>query len=186
MNKGAKYVVIQGLPPTGCLTLSMYLAPSNDRDNVGCVGTANKQSYAHNTILKSKIHALRKQFSHAVIVYADYYDAYMRVMKSGRIYGFSELFKVCCGHGGGDYNFDYLNTCGSPSATACAAPSHYINWDGVHLTEAMYRAMADAFLNGSYTKPSFNYLLSKKKGSTISIWWNMLWQNRRCLRLLLH
>ncbi|KAH6830906.1 GDSL-like Lipase/Acylhydrolase superfamily protein [Perilla frutescens var. hirtella] len=165
MNKGAKYVVVQGLPPTGCLTLSMYLAPSDDRGDGGCVGSANNQSYTHNTILKSKLDALRKQFPSAVIVYADYYNAYMRVVKNPRSYGFHELYKVCCGHSGGTYNFDYLNACGSPSSSSCANPSQYINWDGVHLTEAMNNAMANSFLNGTYSQPPFSYLLSKKQRS---------------------
>lgn len=163
MRKGAKYVVVQGLPPTGCLTLSMYLAPSDDRDGAGCVGTVNKQSYTHNTILKSKLDYLRKQYPQATIVYLDYYNAYMGVIKNARRYGFNELYKVCCGHGGGAYNFDYLNACGSPSSASCADPSHYINWDGVHLTEAMNKAMANAFLNGTYSQPPFSFLLSKKQ-----------------------
>lgn len=161
LKKGAKYVVVQGLPPTGCLTLSMYLAP-DDRDGFGCVGTANKQSYIHNTALVAKVNALRKQFPKSTIVYADYYNAYLNVIKNANKYGFRDLFKACCGYGGGDYNFDYFHACGSPSSAACADPSKYINWDGVHLTEAMYRAMADAFLNGTYTQPPFGYLLSKK------------------------
>ncbi|KAG8379400.1 hypothetical protein BUALT_Bualt07G0084600 [Buddleja alternifolia] len=165
LKKGAKYVVVQGLPPTGCLTLSMYLAPSNDRDDMGCVGNANKQSYNHNTALKAKLNVLKKQFPNSVIVYADYYSAYLTVIKNPHKYGFKELFKVCCGYGGGTYNFNYLNACGSQSSTSCDNPSQYINWDGVHLTEAMYKAMADAYLNGNYSQPPFSYLLSKKQQS---------------------
>ncbi|KAK6148163.1 hypothetical protein DH2020_019075 [Rehmannia glutinosa] len=165
LKKGAKYVVVQGLPPTGCLTLSMYLAPTDDRDNVGCVGSANKQSDTHNTILKAKLNLFRKQFPQSVIVYADYYNAYLTVIKNAKKYGFKELYKVCCGYGGGTYNFNYFNACGSPSATSCANPSQYINWDGVHLTEAMYKAMADAFVNGTYSQPPFRSLLSKKQSS---------------------
>ncbi|KAJ0240309.1 hypothetical protein HA466_0224520 [Hirschfeldia incana] len=48
------------------------------------------------------------------------------------------------------------------SATACKDPSRYINWDGVHLTEGMYKVMADMFLGGSFTRPKFSYLLNKK------------------------
>ncbi|KAF2619396.1 hypothetical protein F2Q68_00041138 [Brassica cretica] len=40
--------------------------------------------------------------------------------------------------------------------------SRYINWDGVHLTEGMYKVMADMFLDGSFTRPKFSYLLNKK------------------------
>ncbi|XP_047941906.1 GDSL esterase/lipase At3g48460 [Salvia hispanica] len=166
MKKGAKYVVVQGLPPTGCLTLSMYLAPPNDRDGAGCVGTANKQSSSHNTVLKSKVDALRQQFPHATIVYLDYYNAYLSVISKPKSHGITEPYKVCCGHSGGTYNFDYLNACGSPSASSCGTPSRYINWDGVHLTEAMNRAMASAFLNETYAQPPFTHLLAKKHKSS--------------------
>ncbi|KAL8456639.1 hypothetical protein ACS0TY_034756 [Phlomoides rotata] len=165
LKKGAKYVVVQGLPPTGCLTLSLFLAPPEDRDERGCVGSGNKQSFTHNAILKTKLDSLRKNFPKSLIVYADYYDAYLRVVKNAGKFGFKELFKVCCGYGNDTYNFNYFHACGSPASTSCSDPSRYINWDGVHLTEAMYKAMADAFLNGTYTQPPFSYLLTRKPQS---------------------
>ncbi|KAM3381235.1 GDSL esterase/lipase [Capsicum galapagoense] len=163
LNKGAKYVVVQGLPPTGCLTLSMYLAPETDRDGMGCVGSVNKQSYLHNTIIQAKLDSFRKQFPQAVIVYADHWNAYSTIVRGANKYGFKEVFKSCCGSGGGNLNFDVLNTCGSPNARSCPDPSQYINWDGVHLTEAMYKTMASMFLNGTFCKPPFSYLLAKKQ-----------------------
>jgi lysophospholipase L1-like esterase len=35
----------------------------------------------------------------------------------------------------------------------CTDPSAYTNWDGVHLTEAAYHAIADSILHGPYTNP---------------------------------
>ncbi|KAK4395653.1 GDSL esterase/lipase [Sesamum angolense] len=135
--------------------------PSDDRDAVGCVGSPNKQSYTHNLALKAKLDGFRKQYPQSIILYLDYYSAYLTVVKNARQHGMTEVYKACCGYGGGTYNFDYFNACGSPSASSCANPSQYINWDGVHLTEAMYKAMADAFLNGTYSQPPFSYLLSR-------------------------
>ncbi|KAA8540724.1 hypothetical protein F0562_024357 [Nyssa sinensis] len=163
LNRGAKYVVIQGLPTTGCLPLAMLLAPEDDRDDIGCVGSANKQSYSHNSILQSKLQDLRRLFPHAVIIYADYWNAYHTIMKNPSKYGFQELFKACCGSGGGPYNFDFFAACGSPTSSSCSNPSQYINWDGVHLTEAMYKAVSDSFLNGTFSHPPFEYLLSRKQ-----------------------
>lgn len=165
LSKGAKYLVVQGLPPTGCLTLAMALAPENDRDAWGCVGNSNKQSYNHNTILQAKLNDLRKKYPDAVIVYADYWDSYISVLKDPKKYGIKELFKACCGSNSAPYNFDILSTCGSSMATSCPNPSEYINWDGVHLTEAMYKAVADSFLLGKFCQPPFEYLLSMKRRS---------------------
>ncbi|XP_050377858.1 GDSL esterase/lipase At3g48460 [Argentina anserina] len=161
LKKGAKYVVVQGLPISGCLPLAMTLAAEDDRDNIGCVKSVNNQTHAHNLVLQAKLQDLRKQFPHAVITYADYWSAYYTVMKNPRQYGFKESFKACCGSGD-PYNFNVFTVCGTPSASACSNPSQYINWDGVHLTEAMYKVMTDMFVSGKATRPPFSYLLNMK------------------------
>ncbi|KAH7866607.1 hypothetical protein Vadar_022677 [Vaccinium darrowii] len=163
LARGAKYVVVQGLPTTGCLTLAMYLSAEDDRDDIGCVASVNKQSFHHNNILQSKLHELRKQFPHSVIVYADYWNSYRTVMRNLGKYGFREPFKVCCGSGGGPYNYEPFSACGSPLSSSCSNPPQYINWDGVHLTEAMYKVVSESFLKGSFCHPPFEYLLSRKK-----------------------
>ncbi|XP_020217466.1 GDSL esterase/lipase At3g48460 [Cajanus cajan] len=163
LEKGAKYLVVQGLPLTGCLTLSMYLAPPDNRDEIGCVRSVNNQSYHHNLVLQAKLDEFRKQYPQAVILYADYYNAYRTVMKDPSKYGFKEVFDVCCGSGEPPYNFSVFATCGTPNATVCGNPSQYINWDGVHLTEAMYKAISNMFLQGNYTQPPFDFLLGKKE-----------------------
>jgi len=163
LEKGAKYLVVQGLPLSGCLTLSMYLAPPDDRDDLGCVKSVNNQSNYHNIVLQDKLQELRKQYPQAVILYADYFNAYRTVIKNPSKYGFKEVFNVCCGSGEPPYNFSVFGTCGTPNATACANPSQYINWDGVHLTEAMYKVISSMFLQGNFTQPPFNFLLAKKE-----------------------
>lgn len=55
-------MLVQGHPATGCLTLAMSLAAEDDRDNLGCVQSANNQSYTHNLALQSKLKQLRSVF----------------------------------------------------------------------------------------------------------------------------
>ncbi|KAL9235579.1 hypothetical protein vseg_010325 [Gypsophila vaccaria] len=160
LKKGAKYVVIQGLPPTGCLTLAMLLAPSDDRDDIGCVRTQNDLALTHNTLLQAEIQGLRARYPEAFIVYGDYYNAYREIVKNRAKYGFEEAFKVCCGSGGGEYNL--FSMCGSMGANPCSNPSKYINWDGVHLTEGMYKAVSWLFLQGGYTQPSFQEMIDRR------------------------
>lgn len=163
LDKGAKYVVVQGLPATGCLTLALAMSPDYDRDEIGCVKSVNNQSYTHNVALQSALDDLRRQYPQAVIVYADYWNAYRMVVENPDKYGFKEVFKVCCGTGEQPYNFNVFDTCGTPSSSSCQNPFQYINWDGVHLTEAMYKVVADMFLNGNLSHPPFNYLLERKQ-----------------------
>lgn len=162
LKKGAKYVVVQGLPPSGCLPLAMTIAPVNDRDDIGCVRSPNNQTYYHNAALQASLQSLRRQFPQAVIIYADYWNAYRTVMKNPSKYGFRERFKACCGIGE-PYNFDMFNVCGMSSVSSCKNPSEYINWDGVHLTEAMYKVVHDMFIEGGFTHPPFSNLLNMKR-----------------------
>ncbi|XP_062114923.1 GDSL esterase/lipase At3g48460-like [Humulus lupulus] len=161
LKKGAKYLVVQGLPMSGCLPMAMTLAPPNDRDNIGCVKSVNNQSYTHNLAILKLVKSLRRQFPRAVITYADYWTAYLTVMQSPAKFGIKETFKACCGTGD-PYNFDVFSVCGMPTISACRNPSQYVNWDGVHLTEAMYKVVSDMFLKGSHTHPRFSYLLDQK------------------------
>lgn len=164
LDRGAKHIVVQGLPLTGCLPLTMILAPTDDRDDIGCSASENNRTYTHNLLLQAKLRELRRRYTTATISYADYFNAHRAVMKHPTVYGFSERFKVCCGTGGGPYNYKIFATCGSPDVPkACSDPNKFVNWDGVHLTEAMYKAVAGMFFNRGYLHPPFEVLLGHKK-----------------------
>ncbi|KAB5525089.1 hypothetical protein DKX38_022838 [Salix brachista] len=163
LKKGVKNVVVQGLPPTGCLPLAMSLAPEDDRDELGCVKSANNQTYTHNVVYQNTVQDLRNQFPDAAIAYLDFWNAYAMVMKNRKKYGFKEPFMACCGTGGPPYNFEVFSTCGTSNASTCSNPSQYINWDGVHLTEAMYRALSQMFLSGTFSHPPFSSLTDRKQ-----------------------
>jgi GDSL-like Lipase/Acylhydrolase len=60
--------------------------------------------------------------------------------------------RACCGSGE-PYNYNVLTVCGRIGATVCPNPSTFINWDGVHFTEACYDIIANGWLNGSYADP---------------------------------
>ncbi|CAA0828588.1 GDSL esterase/lipase [Striga hermonthica] len=162
LNKGAKYIVVQGLPSTGCIPYSFSLASPEDRDEMGCVASVNRITTAHNAALQAQLRSLRAQHPQAVILYADYYNSHLTLIKNATRYGFRQPYRVCCGYGGGDLNFDVFNTCGSSASTSCPDPSEYVNWDGAHFTEAAYKVITTSFLGGEFCRPSFQYLLRKK------------------------
>lgn len=157
-------MVVQGLPPSGCLPLTLFLSSETDKDDLGCVKSVNNLTDTHNIVLQAKLRALRKTYPDATIIYADYATAYRTVMKRSNHFGFSERFNACCGAADQPYRFIPFKTCGTPGVSACEKPSEYINWDGVHLTEAMYKVVADMFVNGGFSHPPFKALLGKKGG----------------------
>lgn len=67
--------------------------------------------------------------------------------------GFSKgALTACCG-GGGPYNFNGSAPCGTTQAKSCNEPSSYFNWDGIHLTEAAYKWIASALMEGPHAIP---------------------------------
>uniref|UniRef100_A0A453AXW7 GDSL esterase/lipase n=1 Tax=Aegilops tauschii subsp. strangulata TaxID=200361 RepID=A0A453AXW7_AEGTS len=60
---------------------------------------------------------------------------------------------ACCG-GGGPYNANLTLHCSDPWVVPCPDPAKYVSWDGLHMTEAMYKIMARGMLDGPFAKPS--------------------------------
>jgi phospholipase/lecithinase/hemolysin len=164
LDSGAKYIVVQGLPPVGCLPLALSSTPSYDRDQMGCSASANLVTKIHNELLQAKLAEFRMQYSHCTIIYADYWNAYKTILMNPKKYQIEEPFKACCGCGCGEHNFNVHSLCGSPGTSACKDPSKYISWDGVHLTEAMHRHLANLFFHQESCQPSFDRLIRSKKG----------------------
>jgi len=63
---------------------------------------------------------------------------------------------ACCGLGG-PYNFTFSIKCGSKGVEYCSDPSKYVNWDGIHMTEAAYKWISEGVLTGPYAIPPFNW-----------------------------
>ncbi|GLJ39122.1 hypothetical protein SUGI_0797340 [Cryptomeria japonica] len=109
---GASYMVVEGLPLTGCLSMAMTLGSTEDRDQRGCIKSVNEQAQSHNALLQQGLEGLRSKHPNTAIVYADYTSAHNKVLLNPTQYGFDNTKKACCGAGGGTYNFDIFATCG--------------------------------------------------------------------------
>ncbi|XP_062205830.1 GDSL esterase/lipase At1g28590-like [Phragmites australis] len=152
---GAATVVIPGMIPLGCepQLLALYQgsvdAEGYDPDS-GCITRLNDLAELHNRGLRRMISGLRRANPGTAIVYADLYRAVTDIIVSPGKYGFRDRpLAACCG-GIGAYNFDMAAFCGAAGTAACADPSEYVSWDGVHFTEAANRRIACAVLEGSY------------------------------------
>ncbi|CAL9123946.1 unnamed protein product [Musa textilis] len=156
---GARTMIVPGNFPIGCVAVYLTMFQSDRREDyesgTGCIEWLNQFSMYHNRLLLDELSQLRRRYPQATIIYANYYEAAMAIVRSPREYGFVGKFPLaaCCG-GGGPYNYNHSTKCGK-DAGVCGSPSSQISWDGIHLTEAAYKAIARGLL-GPYTVPSIS------------------------------
>lgn len=155
---GAVDVVVPGVLPIGCfpLYLTLYQSSSkDDYDEIGCLKSFNNLSSYHNELLKQAVAGLQSKHAAGVrLMYADLYAQVADMVRSPETFGLKYGLKVCCGAGGqGSYNYNNNARCGMSGSSACGDPEKYLVWDGIHLTDAAYRSIADAWLKGTYCSP---------------------------------
>jgi phospholipase/lecithinase/hemolysin len=159
LDMGATRVVIPGNFPLGCVP--SYMAAVNETDPAaydanGCLAALNLFAQMHNVLLQQGIRELRRSYPSATISYADYFYAYVRMLRDAGKTGFDEGARTtaCCGAGGGAYNFDMDRMCGAPGASVCARPDERISWDGVHLTQRANSVMSDLLYHKGFASPA--------------------------------
>ncbi|CAM0951536.1 unnamed protein product [Alopecurus aequalis] len=158
INEGAVYIVVPGNPPTGCSPTFLTIRSSPNRtenyDHVGCLRDMDRVARHHNFLLLAAIDALRVKYPRAKIIFADFYNPIISILQNPNRFGVagSDALRTCCG-GGGKYNWNASAICGMPGVTACKDPSTFVNWDGVHFTEATYRYIAKGWLYGPFADP---------------------------------
>ncbi|XVF70628.1 hypothetical protein PTKIN_Ptkin11bG0178600 [Pterospermum kingtungense] len=151
---GAITFLVPGNLPIGCSPAYLTVFKGSDKAEydplTGCIPWLNQFSKYHNELLQKQLDRIRELHPHTNIVYADYYNAAMRFYRNPDQFGFTKgTLKACCG-GGGPYNYNPSMSCGEPMVRSCCDdPSSYISWDGIHYTEATYRYLSGAILEGS-------------------------------------
>ncbi|KAJ6828542.1 GDSL esterase/lipase-like [Iris pallida] len=160
IGMGATTLVVPGNFPIGCnsvLLTTFKNSPQSDYDeHTGCIKWLNEFAEYQNSKLQEELDSLRQQHPSAQIIYADYYNATLSMFRSPGSFGFGDdVLKACCG-GGGPYNADPGVLCWDAGAKLCDDPSKYVCWDGVHLTEAAYRTIANQLLAGPLAMPIVN------------------------------
>uniref|UniRef100_A0A0A9EJY5 GDSL esterase/lipase n=1 Tax=Arundo donax TaxID=35708 RepID=A0A0A9EJY5_ARUDO len=153
---GAKTLVVPGNLPIGCIPSYLTTFKSNKKDDyepeTGCIRWLNEFSQYHNKLLMEELEMLRKLHPGVTIIYADYYGAAMDIFLYPEQYDIEFPLVACCG-GGGPYGVSASAGCGIGEYKLCDNPEKYGSWDGVHPSEATYRAIAVGLLRGSYTQP---------------------------------
>ncbi|CAO2205163.1 unnamed protein product [Urochloa humidicola] len=160
IGEGGETVVVSGVTPLGCAPGNLVVFASRSaadyEPDTGCLGGLNLLSEEHNAQLRQALARLRRRHPGARLVYADFYSPIADFAAAPGRYGFDAAdggLRACCGAGGGRYNVNLSMACGTPGVGACADPSKFVNWDGIHLTEAANHRIADGWLRGPYAHP---------------------------------
>lgn len=80
---GAVQLIIPGNFPIGCLPIYLTALRSSDPDaydNRMCLKGLNAFATLHNLNLQEAIQELRESYPHVVIMYADYYNAFLNLL----------------------------------------------------------------------------------------------------------
>ncbi|KAG0489372.1 hypothetical protein HPP92_008183 [Vanilla planifolia] len=168
ISLGARTMLVPGNFPIGCFAmyLNLYGRSSSAEDydpSTGCIKWLNELSQYYNGRLEQELNRLRLLHPHVTIIYADYYHAALDVIGPANksVAGIGRLsLAACCGKSGEPYNFATSAMCGSRYANACEDPSAHFSWDGLHLTEAAYGAIAKGLLEGPFAAPSLTQACS--------------------------
>ncbi|CAO2175078.1 unnamed protein product [Urochloa humidicola] len=164
-DQGAKTVVVSGIPPLGCAAGNLALMANQTggeyEPDTGCLKDLNLLSKHHNARLRRALARLKRRSHRAAaagvrVIYADLHAPITDFAAAPGRYGFDATdgaLRCCCNGAGGRYNFNLTALCGMPGVGACADPTKYVNWDGIHLTEAANHRIADGWLRGPYAHP---------------------------------
>ncbi|KFK44741.1 hypothetical protein AALP_AA1G296900 [Arabis alpina] len=157
VEMGGRTFLVPGDFPLGCSVAYLTLYQTSNRVEydplTGCLTWLNEFSEYHNEHLQAELDKLRNLYPHVTIIYGDYYNALLRIFEDPAKFGLmNRPLPACCGLGG-PYNFNFSIKCGTRGSEYCSDPSKYVNWDGVHLTEAAYRWISEGLLKGPYAIP---------------------------------
>jgi phospholipase/lecithinase/hemolysin len=91
IKEGARYVVVPGQLPTGCLPiiLTLYASPAAaDYDaGTGCLWRFNALARYHNAVLFAAVSLLRAKHPSVAIVFADYYRPVIKFVQNPDEFG---------------------------------------------------------------------------------------------------
>ncbi|CAA3029831.1 GDSL esterase/lipase At1g54790-like isoform X2 [Olea europaea var. sylvestris] len=165
-DQQARNFWIHNTGPLGCLpqNVAKFGTDPSQLDELGCVSTHNQASRLLNLQLRALTTKLQGQYTDANFTYVDIFTIKSNLIANYSRYGFEEPIMACCGYGGPPLNYDSRIACGqtkvlngsSVTAKACNDSTEYVNWDGIHYTEAANQYVASQILTGKYSDPPFS------------------------------
>ncbi|KAG7585559.1 GDSL lipase/esterase [Arabidopsis thaliana x Arabidopsis arenosa] len=165
-EEGGRNFWIHNTGPLGCLAqnIAKFGTDSTKLDEFGCVSSHNQAAKLFNLQLHALSNKFQAQFPDSSVTYVDIFSIKSNLIANYSRFGFEKPLMACCGIGGAPLNYDSRITCGqtkvldgiSVTAKACNDSSEYINWDGIHYTEAANQFVSSQILTGKYSDPPFS------------------------------
>ncbi|XP_058083714.1 GDSL esterase/lipase At1g54790-like [Magnolia sinica] len=165
-DQGARRFWIHNTGPLGCLpqNIAKFGGNPSKLDELGCVSSHNRASKVFNLQLYALCRKLQGEFIDANITYVDVFSIKFSLIANFSRNGFKHPTTACCGYGGPPLNYDARIFCGqtknlngsSVMAEGCDNANDYINWDGIHYTEAANLYVSQQILTGNYSNPPFS------------------------------
>ncbi|XP_010553740.1 PREDICTED: GDSL esterase/lipase At1g54790 isoform X1 [Tarenaya hassleriana] len=165
-EQGARNFWIHNTGPLGCLAqnVAKFGTDPSKLDEFGCVSGHNQAAKLFNLQLHALSAKFRGQFPDSNVTYIDIFSIKSNLVANYSRFGFEQSIMACCGIGGPPLNYDSRISCGQTkildgnpiTATACNDSSEYINWDGIHYTEAANQFVSSQILTGKYSDPPFS------------------------------
>ncbi|CAH9087159.1 unnamed protein product [Cuscuta europaea] len=160
---GARNFWIHNTGPLGCLpqNIAKFGTDPLKLDEMGCVDSHNLAARLFNLQLHSLCKKLQGIYTDATITYVDIFTIKSDLIATYSKYGFQQATMACCGVGGPPLNYDSRVSCGQTkvingttiTAKGCDDSIEYINWDGIHYTDAANQYVAMQILTGKYSDP---------------------------------
>ncbi|XP_022150798.1 GDSL esterase/lipase At1g54790-like [Momordica charantia] len=165
-EQGARNFWIHNTGPLGCLAqnIAKFGTDPSKLDEFGCLISHNQAAKLFNTQLHALSKKLQAQFADGNVIYVDIYAIKSNLITNYSQLGFEQPIMICCGYGGPPLNYDSRVGCGQTktlngtvvTAKGCDNSSKYINWDGIHYTEAANKYVSSQILTGKYSDPPFS------------------------------
>ncbi|CAL1354192.1 unnamed protein product [Linum trigynum] len=142
---GARRFVVAGLLAIGCAPVQRL-----NTKNYECDQELNSFCNAHNQILRSMLQQFKSDHSDLSYTYFDTYTFFLDLLDNAANYGLTETKAGCCGAGKLEAQFFCL-----PLSAYCKDRSTHVFFDRLHPTEATYRLVVDAIVDGpkKYVEP---------------------------------
>ncbi|XP_057981931.1 GDSL esterase/lipase 5-like isoform X2 [Malania oleifera] len=133
--------------PLGCLPGLRILKPHNNKG--GCLASeTSKLGKLHNEVLSKLLPKLHHQFQGFKYSLLDVHSGLLERMNNPSKYGLKEGKSACCGSG----QFGGVFSCGGRRPVKkfhlCGDVNKHLFWDSYHLTERVYRQLADQMWSG--------------------------------------